>query len=136
MQLWQSSVIFVFGGAAYVLIELAFRGWTHPSMFVVGGLCVLLIGRLDTVSPGLPLAAQAFLGAGIITAMELVSGLIVNVALDWRVWDYSAQPLNFMGQICLKYSLLWIPLSLMAVFADDVLRRVLFGTTMPMYRWF
>lgn len=135
LQLLHDGVIFALGGAAYVLIELAYRGWSHPSMFVVGGLCVLLIGKLDAAAPGLPLGAQAFLGAGIITALELASGLVVNVALGWHVWDYSGRPLNFMGQICLQYSLLWIPLSLAAVFADDFLRRLLFGTPLPHYRW-
>ena len=31
----------------------------------------------------------------------------VNLALEWKVWDYSHTPLNLWGQICLPFSLLW-----------------------------
>jgi len=135
MKYWQDSVIFVLGGILYASLEIIFRGWTHPSMFVVGGLCVVLIGRLDEFAPGLPLAAQAVTGAMIVTGMELASGLVVNVLLGWNVWDYSGHPFNFMGQICLLFSLLWIPASLGAVFADDALRKLLFRQPIPSYHW-
>jgi len=136
MRYWQDAVIFVLGGLLYASAEILFRGWTHPSMFAVGGLCVLLIGKLDSFAPGLPLAAQAAAGAAIVTGLELASGLVVNVWLGWNVWDYSAHPLNFMGQICPLFTLLWVPASLFAVFADDALRRALFRTPIPPYRLF
>jgi uncharacterized membrane protein len=41
--------------------------------------------------------------------MELLGGLAVN--RDYRIWDYRALPMNFHGQICAVYSLLWLPLS-------------------------
>jgi hypothetical protein len=132
----EDAVIFVLGGVLYASAEILFRGWTHPSMLLVGGLCVLLIGKLDVLAPGLPLAAQAAAGAAIVTALELASGLVVNVWLGWNVWDYSARPLNVMGQICPLFSLLWVPASLFAAFADDALRRALFCTPIPPYRWF
>ena len=135
MKLWQQLVIWALGGLLYVSVEILFRGWSHPSMFVVGGICFWAIGMLDRVAPGLPLLAQAFLGAAIITAMELLSGLVVNVGLGWNVWDYSHHALNYKGQICLGFSLLWIPASLAAVFADDALRRFLFLQPIPGYRW-
>lgn len=135
MRIWQNLMIWAFGGLLYVSMEVLFRGWSHPSMFVVGGLCVLLIGRLDHFAPGLPLLAQAFLGAAIITSLELVSGLIVNVGLGMKVWDYSQYRLNFMGQICLPFSLLWIPASLAAVVVDDSLRKFFFDQPIPPYRW-
>jgi uncharacterized membrane protein len=42
--------------------------------------------------------------------IELLAGLIFN--RDYGVWDYRQQPMNFHGQICLRFFLLWIPLSL------------------------
>ena len=135
MKLWQQLVIWALGGLLYVSVEILFRGWSHPSMFVVGGICFWAIGMLDRAAPGLPLLAQAFLGAAISTAMELLSGLVVNVGLGWNVWDYSQHALNYKGQICLGFSLLWVPASLAAVFADDALRRFLFHQPIPGYRW-
>ena len=34
-------------GAAYVVFETLFRGYSHPSMFVVGGLCGVLVGAIN-----------------------------------------------------------------------------------------
>ena len=41
--------------------------------------------------------------------MELAAGLIFN--RDYAVWDYRGIPGNFCGQICPKFTLLWIPLA-------------------------
>lgn len=121
------------GGGAYVLIELAWRGRSHVSMFLLGGLCFWLIGRMDQKHP-LPLLHQACLGAVTVTVLELATGLVVNRWLRLGVWDYSGLPLNFMGQICLYYFVLWIPLSAAAAVLDDFVRLLLFGTPLPDYR--
>ena len=39
------------GGLTYVLIELLFRGRSHWSMFLVGGICFTLIGGLNNWFP-------------------------------------------------------------------------------------
>ncbi len=135
MRYLEHVTIGILGGLLYVGVELLFRGRSHPSMFVVGGLCFWLIGMLDRAAPGLPLLAQMVLGAAAVTGLELLSGLLVNVRLGWDVWDYSALPLNYRGQICLPFSLLWLPLSLAAIFADDALRLLLFHRAPPPYRW-
>ena len=44
-----------------------------------------------------------------ITAVELAAGLLVN--RDYHIWDYRGLPLNYRGQVCLPFSLLWIPVS-------------------------
>ena len=129
----QNSVIMALGGGAYVLVELLWRGRSHISMFVLGGICFWLIGQLDRRQT-IPVLGQACMGACVITGLELVTGLIVNRWLGLNVWDYSALPGNLMGQICLYYFALWIPLSAAAVFAEDGLRYLLFGTPFPQYR--
>lgn len=105
--------LFTLGGAAYVGLELLWRGRSHGSMFLAGGTCFLLLGALSKASPRLALPVQGLAGAGIITAVELIAGLLVN--RGYHVWDYRQMPLNFMGQICLPYYLLWIPVSLGAM---------------------
>ena len=76
------------------------------------------------------------LGGGIITVLELATGLFVNVWMGWNVWDYSNMPLNLWGQICLPYSLLWTVISLAAVFLDDWLRWKLFDEPHRKYKLF
>ena len=107
----KKTALFTLGGSAYVGLELLWRGRSHGSMFLAGGSCFLLLGSLRKL--GLPLLFRAIAGSGVITGVELLSGLLFN--RDYRVWDYRNLPLQFKGQICLPYSLLWMPLSLGAM---------------------
>ena len=43
----KSYFLFMIGGATYVLIEILFRDYSHVSMFILGGLCFILIGLLN-----------------------------------------------------------------------------------------
>ena len=113
MKIWKKTVLFYLGGCAYMAMELLWRGWTHGSMFLAGGLCFLLIGHLNDVRPRLPLALRAVVGALIVTTVELAMGLAVN--RSYQVWDYRDQPLNFLGQVCPVFTLLWIPVALAAL---------------------
>lgn len=113
MKIWKYSVLFYLGGMCYSALELLWRGFTHWSMFLLGGACFVLVGRLKRLGKVLPLPLRMLLGAVIITALELGCGLLVN--RQFRVWDYRRLPFNFLGQICLPFSLLWIPLSLVAM---------------------
>ena len=112
MKIWKNCLLFYTGGAAYLILELLYRGRSHGSMFLAGGTCFLLIGHLSRVEPRLPLPLRALVGAGIVTMVELGVGMAVN--RSYQVWDYRDQPGNFMGQICPVFSALWIPLSLLA----------------------
>ena len=123
MKIWKNAVLFYSGGAAYLILELLFRGRSHGSMFCAGGICFLLIGHLGEVEPKLPLWARAVAGSGIVTMVELAAGMIVN--RGYAVWDYRALPFNFMGQICLRFSLLWIPVSLLAIWLYEGARGLL-----------
>lgn len=104
----------VIGGASYNLIEILWRGRTHWSMFLVGGLCFELIGGVNTRLSHRPLLWRGTVCAAGITAVEFVSGCVVNRALKMQVWDYSHMPLNIGGQICLLYSVYWVLLSMAA----------------------
>lgn len=135
MKLYQDLCIVCLGGSLYVGMEFLWRGHSHWTMFLVGGLCFFLIGNLNTWNPGLPLLLQALLGCGLITLLELISGTVCNLMLGMAVWDYSALPFNFRGQICLYYGLAWIPVSLTAVFVEDLARKWMFAVPLPPYRW-
>ena len=111
MKLWKNGFLFCLGGGVYASIELLYRGRTHGSMFLLGGILFLLLGRLRRLPLSWP--TLTILGASSITAGELLTGLLVN--RGYTVWDYRALPMNFMGQICLQFSLLWLPLSLLAM---------------------
>jgi uncharacterized membrane protein len=76
------------------------------------------------------------IAAGIITAVEFVSGLILNLWLNLGVWDYSHMPLNLFGQICLPYAGLWFALSAVGIVLDDILRWKFFGEQTPHYKLF
>ncbi len=96
------------GGTIYPALEVAFRGRTDVSMAAAGGICLCLIDRVCNQNIKLqPLAVRCFAGSGIITGVEFIIGVLVNLVLKMDVWDYSQMPLNILGQICLPFSLLW-----------------------------
>ena len=118
----KNAARFSFGGAAYVGLEMLWRGRSHSSMFLAGGTCFLLLGELNRRKKGMPAPARWVAGAGIITCVELVTGLVANK--NHQVWDYRKMPLNVSGQICLPYTLLWIPVSMGAMALDDRMKRI------------
>ena len=101
---------FMLGGIAYVGLEWLWRGRSHYSMFLAGGSCFLLLGALDRFRKDVPLGVRAGMGSVIITGVELITGLIFN--REYTVWDYRDLPLNFLGQICVPFMLLWVPVSM------------------------
>ncbi len=117
MKIWKKCMLFSLGGAMYMGLEVLWRGYSHGSMFLAGGSCFLLLGMIG--KRRLPLAAQCALGALAVTGVELAAGLLANG--DYSVWDYRGMPMNYLGQICLPYTLLWYPVS----FAGICLYRAL-----------
>ena len=123
MFIWRICMLFSLGGSAYFILELLWRGRSHGSMFLLGGLCFLLIGTIDRFLKHIPLSLRLLLSAGVITVLELLTGLLVN--RDFRIWDYRRMPLQYRGQICLVYSLLWIPVSLLGLLLYKKASRLL-----------
>ena len=121
MKIWKNCLLFYTGGTVYLSLELLYRGRSHGSMFLAGGRCFLLIGHMNRVEPKLPLPLRALVGALIVTAVELGTGMVFN--RQYQVWDYRDQPGNFMGQICPLFSALWIPLSLAAALLFEQMEK-------------
>ncbi len=109
MKIWRKAVLFYLAGCIYVAMELLWRGRSHGSMFVAGGLSFLLLGQLNQVEPRLPFPFRALAGALVITMVELGIGLLVN--RGYAVWDYRGQPGNLWGQICPAFMGLWLILA-------------------------
>ena len=125
------------GGLLYILVETVWRGYSHWTMFVLGGLCFLALGLINEVLPWeTPLWKQVLLGASVITCLEFLTGCIVNLWFGWAVWDYSGMPGNVLGQICPQYCVLWLPVSLAGIVLDDWLRFWRWGEDRPRYTLF
>ena len=114
-------LIFLIGAVGYALIEIIWRGYTHPTMIAAGGISFLAFSVIAEKMGSLPLLIKAVTAAAAVTAIELIFGLVFNLGLGMRVWDYSHMPLNLLGQICPTFSLLWCGLSLVFLpFADKI----------------
>ena len=114
--------IYAVGGCGYGAVELAFRGRTHWSMLAAGGLCACLL-CLIAVRPRPGRIVKWLIGGAVITAVEFVSGLILNIGLGWDVWSYADRPMNIMGQICPLFSLYWVLLSAPVMTAAELIER-------------
>ena len=129
-------VLFVMGGLVYMSLEILWRGYTHWTMGVLGGICFICLGLINEIlSWETPLIIQMLIGSTIITILEFITGCIVNIWFGWNVWDYSDLPYNFLGQISLFSSIGWIGLSLVGIVLDDYLRFWLFHEDKPRYKW-
>ena len=94
MTLLYFCLIVLAGGTVYVCIEFLWRGRSHWSMFLDSGLCAALIGMLNEWAPGLPLSAQALLGACVISGSELVFGFLYRLGLSWPAAQLSRADLS------------------------------------------
>lgn len=121
----KETIIFVIFGFLYICLELLYRGHTHVSMFFVGGLCGILIGLINDNTPDIPLFYQCILGTTIVTLIEFISGCYLNIYLGLGIWDYSHVPFNFLGQVCLPFSIIWMLLSIPVIYLDDYLKNKL-----------
>lgn len=127
-------LLFLIGGFAYNLIEILFRGRTDISMTIAGGICFILCGiQNEFVNWEMPLISQQFISMILVTVVELIFGIVCNIWLCMDVWDYSNMPYNFMGQICLIFSVGWFFLSLVAILVDDFIRYKFMGEEKPRY---
>ena len=125
------------GGLIYVLLELIWRGYSHWTMFLLGGTCFVLLGLINEILDwNTPLTLQMLIGCTVITVLEFITGCVVNLWLGWNVWDYSDLKFNILGQISLFSSIGWYFISLVGITLDDWLRYRLFGEKKPRYKRF
>ncbi|UOO38430.1 hypothetical protein IZU99_04030 [Oscillospiraceae bacterium CM] len=125
------SSLFLAGGLVYGALELLWRGRTHWSMLLAGGVCAVFL-YLIAVKLGEPVWKKWIMGGAVITTVEFVTGILVNIVLGWHVWSYDGNWGNLFGQICLVFALFWVLLSipgvwLMQLVGQRVFREVIHG---------
>lgn len=118
------SNIFIIGGILYALIEIVFRGHTHWSMIITGGLCFLIFYVFNITLPTKSLLMRCIVSLVVITTLEYYTGYVVNILLKWNVWDYSNLAYNVKGQICLTFSTIWFLFGIPMTFLANYLRQV------------
>ncbi len=117
------SFTFAFGGLGYAVIELLWRGRTHWTMMIAGGICFVLFSLIAEKLKHRRLLFKCALSASAVTGVELIFGIIFNVFLNMKIWDYSNQPFNFLGQICPLYTILWGVLALFFIPVAELLNK-------------
>ena len=87
------------------------RGFLNGPVCPIYGVGVILIFTLaNLVYEGVEATNTLVLFAGGVvfaTAVELSGGWALDKLFHARWWDYSKEPFNLHGYICLKFSLLW-----------------------------
>ena len=129
--------LFIIGGFTYYMIEILWRGYSHWSMFILGGICFLFAGiQNEYIEWEYPLWRQILNVDIFVLISEFITGCIVNLYFHWNVWDYSNLPLNLLGQICLPFSILWYFISAIGIVIDDYIRYIYFDEEYPRYKLF
>lgn len=135
-----SVLLWSWGGTVYFLLEVIFKLMTsHPeriswTMLVVAIILCIPVERCGAELPWTcPIWLQALLCAVLVTAVELVAGLIINVWMGMDVWDYSSMPGNLWGQICPQFSAVWWVLCLAFIPIFDWVRWAIEGGDIPHY---
>ena len=126
--------LWMIGGTVYYSFEIIFRGFSHWSMFVLGGLCFLffwLQGHWTKWED--PMWLQVARCTIFVIACEFITGIIVNKWMDWQVWDYSDQPFQVFGQICLPFATIFSGMCAMGILLSGKIMQVLFDEEKPNY---
>lgn len=122
-QIIKNIILFILFGCFYVTIEVFFRGYSYPLMFLVAGIASVLIDKLNNkISWDMSLPLQVIIGTVIILILELTSGLFALHVLGVRMWDYRNMPWNiFEGLLCPQFALIWMIMTLgIIVMADAI----------------
>nr|WP_326216475.1 hypothetical protein [uncultured Oscillibacter sp.]DAZ27204.1 MAG TPA: Putative ABC-transporter type IV [Caudoviricetes sp.] len=136
-----SMLLWSWGGTVYFLLEVVFKtlrgepeqiSWT---MLVLAVILTIPVERCGEQLPWeVPLWLQALACALLVTAVELVAGVILNIWLGLDIWDYSHLPFNLWGQVCPQFAAVWWFLCLVFIPAFDWLRWSVEGGQRPKYR--
>lgn len=93
------------------------RGFLNGPVCPIYGFGVLL--ALYVLRPLQSVWPLLFLGSVLLASLlELVTGFLLEKIFRQRWWDYSKEPFNLGGYVCLRFSILW---GLACVFVVDVL---------------
>ena len=117
------SLLFLIGAVGYGAIEMIWRGFTHWSMMIAGGLCFIIFSLVAERFKKKHILIKAAICALGVTAVELIFGVIFNLVLKMNVWDYSSMPLNILGQVCPLFTLLWGGIAIAFLPLADIINK-------------
>ena len=120
------------GGTIYYSIEVLFRGYSHWSMYCLGGICFVFFYLQGKLTEWKELIEVQILRSTIfVVACEFITGIIVNKWMKWKVWDYSNQPYQLFGQICLPFAGLFSVLCALGIVFSANLMHWTYGEKKP-----
>ncbi len=116
-------LLFMIGAVGYGSIEMIWRGYTHWTMMIAGGLCFVMFSLVADKLKGKHLLLKAAVCAVGVTVIEFIFGVVFNIVLKMNVWDYSHMPLNIFGQICPLFTLLWAGIAIAFLPLADIINQ-------------
>lgn len=135
-----SMLLWTWGGTVYFFLEVIYKtirgrpeqiSWT---MLLVALILCIPVERCGSECEWYtPLPIQALGCTVLVTIVEYCAGMVLNVWLGLNIWDYSNIPLNFHGQICVPFMVLWYVLCLVFIVVFDWLRYWVAGGQRPVY---
>lgn len=126
MSIPEVFLVYLLGALGYGGLELLWRGRTHWTMLLLGGLCFCVIYAVTVLTRVSP-PWKWLLCAAAVTVLEFAAGCLVNLRLGWNVWDYGSLPGNILGQVCPAYAVCWFLLSIPCTALAQAIRRLLFS---------
>ena len=138
-------LVFFIVGAIYLFFEVTWGTINYPdeyktfknlfAMFLVGGLLGVIANRITPIIRNLPEKLQYLITTAIIVTVEFWAGILINKVLGWGNWDYSGYPLNFLGQICLPFTVLWFLLSPLLLWLSRIFKEKRNKHTHDFFMW-
>lgn len=116
MQVYEIMACFFIYGFLGWSIEVAYAAVRQKKFvnrgFLNGPICPIYgVGVTAVVLLAAPFTDRLLLlyvfSAVLVTALELVTGLLLDKLFHHKWWDYSDRPLNIGGYVCLPFSLIW-----------------------------
>lgn len=82
------------------------RGFLHGPLCPIYGLCISsMVIVLDNINVTLPLLL--IVATIVISTIEYLTGYILEKLFKTKYWDYTDDPFNIHGRICLYFSIMW-----------------------------
>ena len=111
-------IIFNISGIIYILIEIAYRGYSHWTMYLCAGLCGLVLANVNNnlLKFDTDFRIQVAVGALLCTLTEFLFGIAFNG--DFTIWDYRGLwgTIHWLGdQVNILFIGAWALISLFAL---------------------
>ena len=82
------------------------RGFLHGPLCPIYGLCISsMVIVLDNINVTLPFLLVV--ATIVISIIEYLTGYILEKLFKTKYWDYTDDPFNIHGRICLLFSIMW-----------------------------